>query len=438
MATNTNLEKIKQTYGLGDDVQSPNLVTRIKQQYGLNRQNEIIPETNGSEKVQQNSQNRTRVTLNPYLKRDGTLVNPYIDYQQLADSDYTSDRIKKFIEEATGVTPTAKTSTANETGTSSASGSSSAGTGTQTTDLSTWTADKLEKTDLTQLPKLSEEQISTLINKFFSGSGSVMKASDAAGIYQAQSQSGISALALLGIGALESGWGTSDIANKTGNLWGWGATNSNPMGDAKRFSSNAGQAAVEYSNDLKSLYYDKRGAKSIYAIGTGDNPSGKGYAYLDDETTINTQWPKDVANIMQQFTQALGGTATISGGSGSSGSGGSKAVDIAKQYLGTPYVWGGETPDGFDCSGLMQYVYKQMGYDISRTTYTQINDGTAVSKSNLQPGDLVFFGDSSSPHHVGMYIGNGQYLHAPRTGDVVKISNLNDRTDYAGARRIIN
>ena len=86
----------------------------------------------------------------------------------------------------------------------------------------------------------------------------------------------------------------------------------------------------------------------------------------------------------------------------------------------------------------MQYVYKQMGYDISRTTYTQINDGTAVSKSNLQPGDLVFFGDSSSPHHVGMYIGNGQYLHAPRTGDVVKISNLNDRTDYAGARRIIN
>src|SRR5699024_1279929 len=111
----------------------------------------------------------------------------------------------KFIEEATGVTPTAKTSTTNETGTSSASGSSSAGTGTQTTDLSTWTADKLEKTDLTQLPKLSEEQISTLINKFFSGSGSVMKASDAAGIYQAQSQSGISALALLGIGALESG-----------------------------------------------------------------------------------------------------------------------------------------------------------------------------------------------------------------------------------------
>ena len=154
--------------------------------------------------------------------------------------------------------------------------------------------------------------------------------------------------------------------------------------------------------------------------------------------SFDTRWPTQIADIMQQFTQALGGTATISGGGGSSGSGGSKAVDIAKQYLGTPYVWGGETPDGFDCSGLMQYVYKQMGYDISRTTYTQINDGTAVSKSNLQPGDLVFFGDSSSPHHVGMYIGNGQYLHAPRTGDVVKISNLNDRTDYAGARRIIN
>lgn len=431
MATNSNLEKIKQTYGLGDNVQSPNLVTRIKQQYGLTRQNEIIPETSGSEKAQQSSNTeRTKVTLNPYLKRDGTLVNPYIDYQRLADSSHTSDRVKQYIKEATGITPTSSTGTSENT---------SAGTeGTQTTDLSSWTADELEKTDLTQLPKLSEDQISTLITKFFSKDGSVVKTSDAAGIYQAQTQSGISALALLCIGALESGWGTSNIAKQKGNLWGWGAVNSNPMGGAKTFSSSAGEAAVEYANNLKSLYYDERGAKSIYAIGTGDNPSGLGYAYLDDEKTIDTRWPTQIADIMEQFTQALGGTATISGGSEGSSSKGTQAVEIARQYLGTPYVWGGESPGGFDCSGLMQYVYKQMGYDISRTTYTQINDGQSVSKSNLQPGDLVFFGDPSSPHHVGMYIGNGQYLHAPRTGDVVKISDLNSRSDYAGARRIIN
>ena len=77
-----------------------------------------------------------------------------------------------------------------------------------------------------------------------------------------------------------------------------------------------------------------------------------------------------------------------------------KAVDTAKQYLGVPYVWGGTTPSGFDCSGLIQYVYGQIGVNISRTTYTQVNEGRYVSRDELLAGDLVFFGDSSSPHHV--------------------------------------
>ena len=310
-----------------------------------------------------------------------------------------------------------------------------------TTDLSSWNAEKLKKTDLTQLPKLNENQVGSIINQFFSSSDSVVKPSDAAGICQAQNQSGISALALLGIGALESGFGTSNIAKQKGNLWGWGAVNSNPMGGAKTFSSNAGSAAIDYANNLKSLYYDQRGAKSIYAIGTGENPSGLGYAYLDDEKTIDRSWQEQVGKLMEQFTQSLGGTATVTNSgenNGAESAKGSEAVNIAKQYLGTPYVWGGESPDGFDCSGLMQYVYNKLGYNISRTTYTQINDGSPVSKENLQPGDLVFFGDAGSPHHVGMYIGNGQYLHAPQTGDVVKISDLNARSDFAGARRIVS
>lgn len=114
-----------------------------------------------------------------------------------------------------------------------------------------------------------------------------------------------------------------------------------------------------------------------------------------------------------------------------------RAVDTVKQYLGVPYVWGGTTPSGFDCSGLVQYVYGQIGVNISRTTYTQVNEGRYVSRDELLAGDLVFFGDSSSPHHVGMYIGDGMMIHAPQTGDVVKIASLSARSDYATARRIV-
>lgn len=117
----------------------------------------------------------------------------------------------------------------------------------------------------------------------------------------------------------------------------------------------------------------------------------------------------------------------------------SAVVDIAKKFLGTPYKWGGTSPDGFDCSGLVQYVYSQIGKSIPRTSQAQFMGGTDVSSDNLQPGDLVFFkgatGSLFAPGHVGLYIGNGQYIQAPKTGDVVKISNLSDRKDYAGARR---
>lgn len=113
----------------------------------------------------------------------------------------------------------------------------------------------------------------------------------------------------------------------------------------------------------------------------------------------------------------------------------SSIVNIAFKYLGVPYVWGGTTPSGFDCSGFVQYVYREAGINISRTTYTQINEGYAVSE--LAPGDLVFFGSYSAPYHVGIYIGNGQYIHAPIEGDVVKVASLQYRGDYCGARRYL-
>jgi cell wall-associated NlpC family hydrolase len=118
---------------------------------------------------------------------------------------------------------------------------------------------------------------------------------------------------------------------------------------------------------------------------------------------------------------------------------GTRAVAIAEQYLGIPYVWGGASPlSGFDCSGLVMYVYGQLGIGLSHFSGAQWNEGTRILRpDDLLPGDLVFFHPGSSgPGHVGIYIGGGQFIHSPHTGDVVKISTLDEyAVSYVGAVR---
>jgi hypothetical protein len=109
------------------------------------------------------------------------------------------------------------------------------------------------------------------------------------------------------------------------------------------------------------------------------------------------------------------------------------------QYIGTPYVWGGESPKGFDCSGFAQYLYGKAGIRIPRTTYTQWQTGHSVPQGQLQPGDLVFFRGSDSkgglPGHVGVYIGNGMMIDAPHTGASVRTERVDTFGGYMGARR---
>jgi peptidoglycan DL-endopeptidase CwlO len=110
-------------------------------------------------------------------------------------------------------------------------------------------------------------------------------------------------------------------------------------------------------------------------------------------------------------------------------------VGIALRYLGVPYRWGGASPSGFDCSGFLVYVFAKVGVYLPHSSYMQFRLGRFVPRSALQPGDAVFFNGAS---HVGIYIGSGRFVHAPHTGDVVKISSLGEgwySSTYVGARR---
>ncbi len=134
---------------------------------------------------------------------------------------------------------------------------------------------------------------------------------------------------------------------------------------------------------------------------------------------------------------------TQSGGGGGGGGGPVPSakyggvVGIAMQYLGIPYQWGGESPStGFDCSGFTYYVFSRVGVSLPRTVSTQYGVGVGVSRSQLAPGDLVFFNGLG---HVGIYIGGNQFIHSPHTGDVVKISAMTGyySSTYVGARRVL-
>lgn len=113
-----------------------------------------------------------------------------------------------------------------------------------------------------------------------------------------------------------------------------------------------------------------------------------------------------------------------------------KLIETAEKYLGVPYVWGGTSPNGLDCSGLTQRVYREaVGVEITRVTYTQQYQGKEVSLSNIQVGDLIFWGEPT--YHVAIYAGNGYYIHAPQPGDVVRYSNYN-LNGVSHIRRIID
>lgn len=147
--------------------------------------------------------------------------------------------------------------------------------------------------------------------------------------------------------------------------------------------------------------------------------------------------------------QASGGYRPAADPTGAIGSGlstkaGSEIAAYAETFLGTPYVYGGNGPDSFDCSGFVKYVFAHFGYSINRTASTQLSNGTAVSKDQLQPGDIVFFknaGDTHAASHVGIYIGGETFIHASSDTRQVEYSSLvtsSNAKKYIAARRIVD
>jgi len=141
-------------------------------------------------------------------------------------------------------------------------------------------------------------------------------------------------------------------------------------------------------------------------------------------------------------TGSNGGNSNWYGDSAGTASG-QDIVNFAQSFLGVNYVYGGTSPSGFDCSGLVYYCYTHYGYSVNRTAAGLAYNGTSVSSSSLQPGDIILFTSQGGSYigHTGLYVGGGQFIHAPHTGDVVKFSSLSESyyaNHYWGARRVVS
>ena len=162
--------------------------------------------------------------------------------------------------------------------------------------------------------------------------------------------------------------------------------------------------------------------------------------YIKSENVEKKQVNKVTSSKNNSKKAKSGSSKTVKGAyNPAPSSKGQAIVNTAAKYIGVRYVYGGTSPSGFDCSGLVQYVCRQVGISVNRTSRSQYSNGVAVSKSNLQPGDLVFFSKGSGISHVGIYAGNGQVIHAPSPGKrvcYIALSKICGYSTYVGARRV--
>lgn len=270
------------------------------------------------------------------------------------------------------------------------------------------------------------------------------------------SAEGLDPRLLVAISGAETSFGAYGPAQKIHNPFGMGPHIVYPS-----WSASIGAAA----RNLGGRIYKGDGRYTIAAIQQRWAPNGA----TNDPTDLNSNWVRNVGRYYAElggdpngtvFTDVTGAPTpavqvaaaqpsgagallaqgpAVSVPGGDSGVGPQVAQD-ALAFLGTPYLWGGELPEtGFDCSGFLQYLYGKRGVEIPRVAEDQADVGIPIPPQGLRAGDVIFFADSSGYiHHIGMYLGDGYFVHSPKTGDVVKISSLYESYyagQYAGARR---
>jgi cell wall-associated NlpC family hydrolase len=199
----------------------------------------------------------------------------------------------------------------------------------------------------------------------------------------------------------------------------------------RQLSTETAQLAKDQQAQLAAKQRVQAGLHSLQAR--------KSQISADIQHLIDQQQAREQAAATAAAAAASGGSSVGSTGGSipvpPSSTLGGQAVAIAEQYLGVPYVWGGASPSGFDCSGLVMYVYGRLGVSLPHNAAAQYSMGTSVPRDALEPGDLVFFDGLG---HVGIYVGGGSFIHAPHTGSVVQISSLSGwySSEYVGAKRI--
>ena len=218
-----------------------------------------------------------------------------------------------------------------------------------------------------------------------------------------------------------------------------GASNAVVTGDLVRFRSTPGGEILGsfrsgtriYVNALSGAWYEVNCDGTVGYIHSS-------YATLDSETQAPAAGGEETPAAPAPTPEPTPAPTPVYVPANSAG--GQQIVDTAMQFQGVPYVWGGTSPQGFDCSGLVYYTYQLCGYSINRVAQSiYTGTGTAVGRDQLAPGDIICFGNSSYVWHVGIYIGNNQFIHAPNTGSVVRVESLSGTyaNNFVCAKRVV-
>lgn len=246
-------------------------------------------------------------------------------------------------------------------------------------------------------------------------------------------------------------------ANRINSIVKKGIVSSNGTKLNVRVMPDDNAAVIDSLNDGEEIRIISKGSKwTKIAIGSAGNTAYVKTEFILDEEQVaarelarkEEQRKKEQANAKAKTSQNTNtvkrpaAAAPVSSESTAAGTNksGQAIVNAAQKYIGTRYVYGGTSPStGFDCSGLVQYACRQVGISVNRSSSAQYSNGVAVSKSDLQPGDLVFFSKGAGISHVVIYAGNGQVIHAPRPGKTVcytTLANICSYSTYVGARRV--